>query len=271
MSGQNTNQTSRDLQTSQGDSDKQPEKPHTLLWHCLKLVGLHKPPEDTGDLPNAALAVIIMLAGFLAVGAGLGATLRLLWRWQWLSAIAAGCAVLLVILALLYGLLSRRWVTESQRVEKVRRYGWWVALCFAAVGVVSWAVIGSLELLPTWTTRANPTESIPTPVATQPEIRISYIEYDPQGLEYEEYVLIENSGAEARDLSGWTLEDEAYHVFRFPAFSLGAGTSVRVWTKEGQNSSTDLYWGYRRAIWDNDGDTACLKDSRGQLVDEYGY
>jgi len=42
---------------------------------------------------------------------------------------------------------------------------------------------------------------------------------------------------------------------------------VTLHTGDGTNSATDLYWGSKRPIWNNDGDTASLYDHNGRLVD----
>ena len=86
-----------------------------------------------------------------------------------------------------------------------------------------------------------------------------------------EYVRIENQGGTVQDMTDWTLEDQASHVFIFPSFTLGAGATVRVWTKSGTDDSTNLYWGSGSAIWNNTGDTAYLRDEVGSLVDSYSY
>jgi hypothetical protein len=262
-------------------TERQWVKPHSLWWHCRRLVGLHEPPEDVGDWLNAALAVVVGLASLIAIGAGLGSLIRLLLGWGWPAAVAAGCGLLLVVLLVVYCYLSRRWATEDAREERVGQC-WWIVLCFVAVGVVSWAVVGGSDLLAPWTTPPTPTASpvpptvrpLPTVTATPapPDVRISYVEYDPQGPDHEgEYVLIENLGDDAQDMAGWTLEDEAHHTYRFSPFTLEPGAGVKVWTGAGEDSPTDLYWGCKQGMWTNDGDVAYLKDNRGGLVDEYSY
>lgn len=106
----------------------------------------------------------------------------------------------------------------------------------------------------------------------QPDIEITHIEYNPPEDDVEgEYVRIENSGGAAADMTGWTLRDEASHVYTFPTFTLGSGASVRVWTKSGTDGAVDLYWGSGSAIWNNTGDTAYLRDDQGNPIDSYGY
>jgi len=104
------------------------------------------------------------------------------------------------------------------------------------------------------------------------DVRITHIEYDPPGDDVAgEYVRIQNLGGRAQVMTGWTLRDLANHVFTFPSFTLAAGGTVRVWTKGGANTATDLYWGSSQAIWNNDGDTAYLRDAGGSPVHSYTY
>ena len=109
-------------------------------------------------------------------------------------------------------------------------------------------------------------------VLSAPNVQITDIVYDPPGDDVQgEYVRIENSGGRPADMTDWTLRDDANHVFTFPTFTLNAGASVRVWTKSGTDTATDLYWGSGAAIWNNTGDCAYLRDSVGAAIDTYCY
>jgi hypothetical protein len=102
------------------------------------------------------------------------------------------------------------------------------------------------------------------------DVRIAHLEYNPPGPDVAgEYVLIQNSGNNSVDLTGWMLSDIAYHTYRFPRFVLGPNGYVRIWTKQGVDSAIDLYWGRRAAIWNNVGDRAFLRDGRGLLISEF--
>ena len=61
--------------------------------------------------------------------------------------------------------------------------------------------------------------------------------------------------------------DEAEHTYTFPSFTLEAGDTVTLYTEEGNDSASELYWGSGRPIWNNDGDTASLYDINGGIVD----
>jgi micrococcal nuclease len=90
--------------------------------------------------------------------------------------------------------------------------------------------------------------------------------------EPDEYVVIENSGEEAMSLKGYTLSDEAEKIYNFSDITLEVGDSVKIYTGCGEDKSEELYWCHTQsAIWNNTGDTAYLKNSKGGLVDEYNY
>ncbi|MFZ6028528.1 MAG: lamin tail domain-containing protein [Chloroflexota bacterium] len=105
----------------------------------------------------------------------------------------------------------------------------------------------------------------PTVTLSPAIVKITYIEYNPAGDDLPgEYVSIENQGGSPIDLTGWTLSDADAHVYTFPAFTLQAGAAVKVWSRVGTNTGTDLYWGSSQAIWTNTGDCATLQN--GSLV-----
>lgn len=116
---------------------------------------------------------------------------------------------------------------------------------------------------------APPVERSTTPTG----VGIAHIEYDPPGRDVDgEFVLIVNSSNVPILLGGWTLNDGgAHHVYTFPTFILGPGAEVKVWTGAGANDETNLYWGSRTAIWNNEGDTGTLTDAAGMTISVFSY
>jgi micrococcal nuclease len=107
-------------------------------------------------------------------------------------------------------------------------------------------------------------------------IKIAHIQADAPGNDSEnpngEWVEIVNEGSEAVNLEGYSLKDEATHIYTFPAFILQPGATVHLYTGQGQDDTSSLYWGLvREAVWNNSGDSAFLRDSEGNLVDDYTY
>lgn len=86
-----------------------------------------------------------------------------------------------------------------------------------------------------------------------------------------EYVLIENKGVGSQDMSGWYLTDDDDHYYFFPkGFVLPGGAGVYVWTKEGTDTDSDLYWGRTSGVWGSS-DVATLWDDEDNKVDTYRY
>jgi competence protein ComEC len=87
-----------------------------------------------------------------------------------------------------------------------------------------------------------------------------------------EYVVLENGGAEAISIAGWTLCDAARHCYTFPAgAAVDAGGRVVVYTGSGQDGASRYYMNRRRAVWNNRGDVATLRDAEGRIVATYAY
>jgi len=106
-------------------------------------------------------------------------------------------------------------------------------------------------------------------------VYISAINFDAPGNDHQnlngEWVRISNSGSDPVTMTSWSLSDEGNkHVYRFPSFTLSAGSSVTVYTGSGANTATALYMGFSQAVWNNDGDTATLKDTAGNIISQRG-
>jgi hypothetical protein len=84
-----------------------------------------------------------------------------------------------------------------------------------------------------------------------------------------EWIEISNQGASDENMAGWKLEDGQNHTYTFPDFILKAGSSARIHTGTGSDTSDDLYWNRNTPIWNNDGDTATLIDAAGNIASSY--
>jgi hypothetical protein len=108
--------------------------------------------------------------------------------------------------------------------------------------------------------------------ATSP-VKITKVLYDSPGKDTTanksvngEYVVIKNTGSKAVSLTGWTLQDESRHVYTFVPFRLKAHKDVIVRTGKGKNTAKTLYMGRGWHIWNNDHDSATLKNAKHQKV-----
>ncbi|MGB9927602.1 MAG: MBL fold metallo-hydrolase [Methanosarcina sp.] len=82
-----------------------------------------------------------------------------------------------------------------------------------------------------------------------------------------EWVKLSNQGSSPISLKSWKIEDEgSKHTFTFPVYTLGPEATLTLHTGKGENSATEIYWGSGSPIWNNDGDTAYLYNSNGELV-----
>jgi micrococcal nuclease len=114
--------------------------------------------------------------------------------------------------------------------------------------------------------------------ASASAVVILRVEYDAPGDDAlnlnEEWVLIRNDGLVPASLDGWVLKDRsATHRYHFPeGFTLQPKSTVMVHSGKGVDTATDLYWGHEGSgIWNNDGDTAFLHDSAGNMVASFSY
>jgi len=106
----------------------------------------------------------------------------------------------------------------------------------------------------------------PTPA----NVVIWYAHYDAAGNDHynpnDEYIVLKNIGGTSINLEGWVMQDKENHTYIFPCFELLSGATVTIRTGSGTNTATDLYWGSKRAIWNNKGDTVYLYDPNNNLV-----
>lgn len=85
----------------------------------------------------------------------------------------------------------------------------------------------------------------------------------------DEWVAVTNKEPSPLSLKSWKIEDEgSKHIYTFPSFTLDSQATVTLYTGEGTDTASELYWGSDSQVWNNDGDTAYLSDASGELVDE---
>lgn len=107
-------------------------------------------------------------------------------------------------------------------------------------------------------------------------LKIIHIQADAPGDDREnpngEWIEIANQGNEAVQMQGYTLKDEANNIYTFGDFNVQPGAGFRLFSGQGRNSNTELYWGFvGQSVWNNNSDAAFLRDAQGALVDTYAY
>ncbi len=106
-------------------------------------------------------------------------------------------------------------------------------------------------------------------------IDITEIEFDPVGPDGDdlngEWVQLVNRGESAVQLKGLVLSDESNNAFELLKRELVAGGALRVHSGTGRPSGDAIYWGRDVPLWNNDGDSAFLRDGDGLLIDRFSY
>jgi hypothetical protein len=126
----------------------------------------------------------------------------------------------------------------------------------------------SLSLQPTSAFSPSMPTSTPQSVSFSTDLRIAQVVRTSllSLSDDEEHIVIENGGKD-QDMARWMITNDRLDTYRFPeGFVLPAGASVRVWTKSGTDTETDLYWGSEKAVWGGHGGTAYLREPSGTLV-----
>lgn len=113
--------------------------------------------------------------------------------------------------------------------------------------------------------------------ADRPVIRVEELSADPPGPDDQaldqEYITIVNEGYEAVTIEGWVLRDESStNRLTMPANTeLAVGESVTVVTGCSGGPPDAIHWCSETPVWSNEGDTAILSDTLGNVVVWYTY
>ena len=123
-----------------------------------------------------------------------------------------------------------------------------------------------------------PTPPASTPLASSATAAITGLNYDGRvpTTEADEYVVISNNSKAPVDVSGYYVYVATTGVqgptFTFPKDSvIKPGGSVRIYTNEIHKETGGYSYGSGKAIWNNRGGLAVLKDSDGKKLGEYKY
>lgn len=126
-------------------------------------------------------------------------------------------------------------------------------------------VIFPTEVAPTAVAQPTP---LPTPTGgtpTTPDPRpLQVVDVLGVGDAKNEVVVIKYTGEGELRLAGWKMEDNQGHRYTFPNYALGKGGTVRVYTRAGVDSATELFWGLAEAVWQT-GKTVAIYDAQGAV------
>lgn len=116
------------------------------------------------------------------------------------------------------------------------------------------------------------------PAQAASAVRIYRVWYDSPGSDTRtntslngEYVIVKNYATTSRSITGWTVRDVTGYVYKFGTLSIPAGKTVVLRTGKGTNTSTTRYWQRTSYVWNNDRDTAYLRNASGTLMHSCSY
>jgi probable HAF family extracellular repeat protein len=119
----------------------------------------------------------------------------------------------------------------------------------------------------------NGTESTAPSVSFEvATIRIERVVFDPAGSDpVAERVVLANRGDTTVQLSDWVLSDRGGASFRFPRVRLEPGDQVTIHSGSGRRHDGHVYWGRRREVWDDTGDTVNVQRRDATFADVCPY
>src|SRR4029078_1147873 len=86
-----------------------------------------------------------------------------------------------------------------------------------------------------------------------------------------EWIQLVNNTSTNKSLKNWTIRDAAGTKYRFGAYTLRGGKTVKIHTGPGANTAGDRYWGRSAYVWGNGKDSAKLRNAAGATMDACSY
>ncbi len=111
---------------------------------------------------------------------------------------------------------------------------------------------------------ATATPALPPPDQPVVEIQAVIVPGDLNS----ERVLIRSVWNEAINLSGWKVSSANGQEFTFPTITLFPGGAIALYSRSGQNTANEIYWGLEQPAWSN-GSKVTLYDSSRNVRVEY--
>jgi len=150
-----------------------------------------------------------------------------------------------------------------------------VIVLITTMGLVQ-RTLNSVLYLPIVILQATQTPSMtPSSTATLGGVKFVGVFNSVSDDPLDEYISIYNYDSSSENLTGWFIRDDGPNRFDFPVnFYIGGRQTVRIWTKAGISTSSDLFWGLDFEVWNDHEDCAYLRDdSDGDklIIDIYCY
>ncbi|MGW1966995.1 lamin tail domain-containing protein [Streptomyces tubercidicus] len=86
-----------------------------------------------------------------------------------------------------------------------------------------------------------------------------------------EWVTVRNTGRTPVNIKGWSLSDKSGHSYRFGNLRLAGHSQIRVHTGYGHDTRWSVYQDRRNYVWDNNRDTATLRNDHRRIVDQESW
>jgi LysM repeat protein len=127
---------------------------------------------------------------------------------------------------------------------------------------------------PTAVPVAAPTEEssvIPTPISAEPvtggnDYVVEISQVIGAGDLEAELLQIRNTGSSSVALQNWRIADQDGLFYTFGQITLfGDGAGLLIYSKQGQNNATEIYWGQANPVW-TPGELVTLLDNNGDIV-----
>ena len=113
-----------------------------------------------------------------------------------------------------------------------------------------------------------PFPDTPLAVATSATAQIQVVAVVGAGDLQSERITIQHVGDQNVTLAGWRLQDANGIEFRFPALVLHPGAQVAIYSRQGDDTVTELYWDRQVPVW-SPGELVSLLDAAGALQARY--
>ncbi len=127
-------------------------------------------------------------------------------------------------------------------------------------------VVPSLTPGPATATPGPTVTSKPTQVGQEPRVVIDKVV--GVGVLATERVQLLRSGDGELSLAGWRLDDGKGNLYTFPMLTLYKGGAINLFTRTGQDTVVDLFWGLTSPLWSS-GETVYLYDAQNELRSSY--
>ena len=130
-------------------------------------------------------------------------------------------------------------------------------------------------ITPTPTATPNPGPCINSSFPGKPyKVCFSEINQKPTTSQLDEWVKIRNTGSPENpvDMTGWFIITDQSFKYEFPdGFKLNVGQTVTVYTKSGNDGSSQLWMDRTEEFWKDNKDCGYLKNEKRQTINAFCY